>query len=292
MERMDRDAGRRSLRSAKGPPLAEQLNPLVLVRAIVRERELLRQFTRREIEGRYRGSFLGLLWSFVTPVVLLAIYTFVFGVVFKARWPQGVTGDLKEFALVIFCGLTVFNLFAEPVTRAAGLVIAHPGFVKKVVFPLEILPVAAVGAALFHGLVSLAVLLAASVLVGPGIPPTALLLPVVILPALLLALGLAWFLAALGVFIRDVGQTVSLVVQVLVFLTPVFYPIEAVPPELRALIRLNPLASAVEGARSVLIWGHAPAWGAWAAALAAGAVVAQAGFAFFQLVRRGFGDVV
>lgn len=278
--------------SGQVPRLWVYLSPYALVCNLWRYRALIWQFTRREVEGRYRGSFLGLLWSFINPLVLLLIYTFVFGVVFKSRWQNSRTGGLGEFALVLFCGLTAFSIFSECVHRAAHVIVQVPNYVKKVVFPLEILPVSLLGAALFHALVSLGILIVANVVLTQALPWTLVLLPVVLLPLVCLCLGLAWFLASLGVFIRDIGYTVTLVVQVLFFTTPIFYSIESIPLSVRVFIRLNPLASIVENVRRVVLWGQVPDWAGllvWGVITLVGM---QLGYAWFMRTKRAFADVL
>src|SRR5574338_1732515 len=230
------------------------ISPKDMILSVWRNRRLIQSLVRREVVGRYRGSVMGLLWSFFNPVFMLLVYTFVFSVVFKARW--NVANDSKtEFALVLFAGLIVFSLFTECVNRAPGLILANVNYVKKVVFPLEILPVVSLGSTLFHALISLGVWLAAY-LVLFGIPPvTALLLPLVILPLLLFILGLSWALASLGVYLRDVSQVIGVITTVLMFLSPVFYPANALPAEYRHMLYLNPLTPVIEQARGVLDWG-------------------------------------
>jgi lipopolysaccharide transport system permease protein len=278
--------------TSQADSVTQHLNPLALLRNLWRNRNLIRQFTRREIEGRYKGSFLGLFWSFVNPLFMLLVYTFVFGVVFKARWPNAKTDNLSEFAITLFSGLIAFNIFSECVGRAAGMIISVPNYVKKVVFPLEILPVSLLGAALFHALVSLSVLLAANLLITGGIRWTLLLVPVVLLPLIFLSLGLGWFLASLGVFIRDISYTVSLVVQVLFFVTPIFYSIESIPEPFQTIIRFNPLASIVENLRRVVIWGILPRWFGLALWLLMTGVVMILGYAWFMKTKKAFADVI
>jgi lipopolysaccharide transport system permease protein len=277
---------------SRADPLSRYLNPLSLFRHLWSHAGLISQFTRREVRGRYPGSFLGVLWSFVNPVVLLATYTFVFGMVFAVRWPQGRVGGLGEFALVLFCGLIVYNLFSECVGRAAGLVVAVPNYVKRVVFPLEILPVSVVGSALFHALMGLAVLLLFKLVLTGGIPATVVFLPLLAVPLVMVSLGLTWFLAGLGVFVRDVGYVVNLGLQVLLFATPIFYPLSEVGPRLRVILSLNPLAYVVENFRRVTLWGVLPDWdglGIWT--LVCG-VLMVLGYAWFMKTKRGFADVV
>jgi lipopolysaccharide transport system permease protein len=270
---------------------ARAFGPLGFVRNLWRHRELIAQFARREIEGRYRGSFLGVFWSLARPLFLLMVYTLVFGVIFRSTWPQG-RGGAGEFALIAFCGLAAFGLFAECVGRAPSLVTSVPSFVKKVVFPLEILPLAALGAALFHLLVSLALLLAAQLVLVGWIPWTALLLPLVTLPAVFVCLGAMWFLSSVGVFVRDLEQAIGLGVQLLFFLTPIVYPVEIVPERLRPLLLLNPMASVVENTRRVLLWGQLPDFAALAAWVGVTAIFMVLGYAWFVRTRRAFADVL
>lgn len=256
-----------------------------------RSRELLWALANREILGRYRGSVIGVLWSFFNPLLMLAVYTFVFGEVFKSPWGAG-SGSKSEFALVLFLGLIVFNLFAECVNRAPLLMSSNANYVKKVVFPLEILPGTLLLSALFHAAISLGVWLAAY-MVFFGVPHlTALYLPLILLPYLLFILGISWVLGSVGVYLRDLSQLITITTTILMFLSPIFYPIAAVPENYRFALYFNPLALVIEQVREVMFWGHAPDimkisiyW-----VLATGS--AWAGFFFFQKTRRGFADVL
>ena len=263
-----------------------------LIRDLWRNRQLTRQMIHRDIAGRYKGSALGLAWSFFNPVFMLAVYTFVFSEIFKARWGTGEDESKTQFAVVLFAGMIVHGLFAEVLNRAPGLILANVNYVKKVVFPLEILPVVSLGAALFHSLVSLGVLLAAFALFNGYVHWTAVLIPLVMLPLVVLTLGLAWMLASLGVFLRDVGQTIGIITTVLMFLSPVFYPVTAVPERFRPFIMANPLTFIIEQAREVLIWGHLPNWTGLGIYTLAATAVAWAGYAWFQKTRKGFADVL
>jgi lipopolysaccharide transport system permease protein len=273
-------------------PLTAEWGPGALFGTLLRHRALIRQFARREVEGRYRGSTLGLFWPVVSPVVQLVLYTFVFGVVFRARWPESPSSSLLDFALVLFCGFLAFSFFAECASRAVSLVLSVPNYVRKVVFPLEILPPALLASTLFHAGAGLGVLLLATAAVRGTLPPTVLLLPVVGLPLLLLSLGAAYFLASLGVFVRDLGFVVGLVVQVATFGTPIFYPPEAVPPAFRPLVVVNPLAAITDDFRRVLLWGRAPVWPRLLVWTALSAAVAVAGYAWFMKTKKAFADVM
>ncbi len=273
------------------PHAAQPTSLPALGRSLWRNHELIFQMTRREIIGRYKGSVMGLLWSFLHPVFMLTVYTVVFSVIFKSRW--GGTDDSKtQFAVVLFAGMIVLNLFSEVANRAPSLILANVNYVKKVIFPLEILPVIALGAALFHSLVSIGVLLAAFMLFNGYLPWTALFTPLVMLPLVVFTLGISWMLASLGVFMRDVGQTIGILTTVLMFLSPVFYPASAVPAALRPILLMNPLTFIIEQMREVLIWGHLPDFSGLLVYAGAALATAWAGFAWFQKTRKGFADVL
>ncbi|MHB8843595.1 MAG: ABC transporter permease [Nitrospirota bacterium] len=264
-----------------------------LGRSLWRNRDLITQLTRRDVIGRYKGSVMGLAWSFFNPIFMLSVYTFVFSGIFKGRWNSAGSEENKvNFAIVLFVGMIVHGLFAECVNRAPGLVLSNVNYVKKVIFPLEILPIIAMGSALFHMVVSLVVLLAAILLLGSSISWSILLFPLTIFPLLLVALGAAWFLAALGVYVRDVSQVTGMVTTVLMFLSPVFYPVSAVPERYRPWIMANPLTFIIDQSREVLIWGRLPNWGGLIVYMTAAFCVAWMGFAWFQKTRKGFADVL
>jgi len=249
--------------------------------------------TQREVIGRYRGSMLGLLWSFATPLLMLAIYTFVFGVVFKVRLNQVESSDDQlGFALYLFSGLIVFNLFSECISRAPGLILANVNYVKKVIFPLEILPWVALGAALFHAGTSLIVLLVCLLTFGHGISWNILWLPIILLPFLLLIMGLSWLLTSIGVFIRDVGQVVGMTLTVLLFMSPIFYPLSALPETIRNYLFLNPLTFIVEQIRAVVLLGQSPNWDCLAVYYIISFGIAWFGLLWFEKTRKGFADVM
>lgn len=263
-----------------------------LLTSVFRHRFLVSQMTKREIVGRYKGSVLGLFWSFVTPVILLTMYTLVFSVVFKARWGSGSSGSRSEFAIFLFVGMIVHGLFAEVLTRAPTLVLANVNLVKKIVFPLELLPVIAVGTSLFHAALSLLALAAAVMLLQGAVPWTWVFIPVVLLPLVLLALGIAWGLSSLGVFLRDVAHPIGLLMTLLLFASPVFYPVSALPQAAQPWVALNPLTFIIEQARMVLIVGSAPDAGGLFVYFAIAAAVAWLGYAWFQKTRKGFANVL
>jgi len=222
---------------------------------------------------------------------MLAVYTFVFGKVFNARWNGG--GDsTTEFALILFAGLIVFNLFAECFNRAPGLILANANYVKKVVFPLELLPWVIMGSALFHVAISLFVwFIAFTIFVGvPHI--TAFMLPLVLLPFIMLTMGFTWLLASLGVFLRDIGQIIGIVTTAIMFLSPLFFPVSAMPEAYQSLLYLNPLTLPIEQLRDILIWGKQPDWESLLNYSGISLFIACLGFALFQKTRKGFADVI
>jgi lipopolysaccharide transport system permease protein len=266
-------------------------SPVEMVASLWRNRELMKASAKREVLGRYRGSFLGILWSFFNPLLMLAVFTFVFSVIFQARWAGG-SGSKTEFALLLFAGLLVFNLFAECINRAPGLILSNANYVKRVVFPLETLPFVALLSGLFHALISLGVWLIAYMLFF-GIPHTTVFLfPLVLLPFCLFLLGISWALASLGVFLRDVSQFIGVLTTALLFLSPIFYPVTAFPEDYRYILYLNPLTAVVEQARDVLFWGKPPDFFTLGIYWVATSIIAWLGFAWFQKTRKGFADVL
>ncbi len=278
---------------AINPHASQPTSPLALCKSLWRNRQLIVQMTKRDVLGRYKGSAMGLAWSFFHPVLMLVVYTFVFSVIFKSRW-GGVGGDgsKTQFAVVLFVGMIVYSLFAEVLGRAPGLILSNINYVKKVVFPLEILPVIAMGAALFHSFISLSVLLTAFALFNGYLQWTAVFTPLVLLPLVIITMGLAWMLAAIGVFLRDVGQTIGIILTVMMFLSPIFFPVTALPERFRPFMMANPLTFIIEQAREVLIWGHTPDWIGLGAYTSAALMIVWAGFALFQKTRKGFADVL
>ena len=283
---------------AINPHAAQHTSLVSLIRSLWRNRQLIVQMTRREVVGRYKGSVMGLAWSFFNPIFMLMVYTFVFSVIFKSRWGGGGGGggggeeSKTQFAVLLFVGMIIHGLLAEVLNRSPSLILGNVNYVKKVIFPLEILPVISMGVALFHSLISLGVMLAAFALFNGYLQWTVIFTPLVLLPLVLLTLGMAWMLASLGVFLRDVGQFIGIVTMVLLFLSPVFYPVTALPEEFRPWLMANPLTFIIEQAREVLIWGHTPDWVSLGIYTLAATLVAWAGYAWFQKTRKGFADVL
>lgn len=249
---------------------------------------LLVQLIQRDVLTRYRGAMFGVLWMFLSPLLMLAIFAFVFGHIFQARWPQQPDG--MPFWLMLYSGLIIFNIFADGVARSPMAVRAYPSYVKKIIFPVAILPLVPVGAGLVHAVFNLSILVAALAWVGQ-LSAGVLLLPVLAVPVVLLATGLAWFFAAWGVFIKDMNQVVPLLVQMSLFLSPVLYPASAVPAFLRPVYELNPLGAVIEAARAAVI-GQPVDWLAWLVALAGGVFACVLGFLFFRNSRDEFADAL
>ncbi len=267
-------------------------DPRRLIRSLHRNRELIWQFLRLEILGRYRGSYLGITWALLTPLASLAVYTFVFTYIFNSRWPADpANAGLAGFAITLFTGMVAFNVFGESLLNSPFAIIRRPNYITKVVFPLEILPVTLVGAAVFHSFIGVAIITIALLLVGTSVPATILYLPVVYLPLVAFTLGISWTIAAFGVFLRDVGHMASVAVQLLFFLTPILYPVSALPERFRPWMRLNPLANMVEDFRRVILWGQAPEWPWYVLSLATSIAVMIAGYTCFMALRRAFADV-
>lgn len=262
-----------------------------MCRTLLGHRKLIARLSNREIVGRYRGSVMGLMWSFLTPLFMLTIYTFVFSVVFRARWGTG-EDSKTEFAVILFAGLIIHTLFADAINRAPKLILENVNYVKKVVFPVEILPVVQLVAAAFHALVSVFVLLTVSLLLNGTLPVTAVWFPLVVFPLLLLTLGFSWALASLGVYMRDIGQTIGLVTSAMLFLSPVFFPIQSLSPSMQSWMQLNPLTFIIEQSRAVLVRGNNPNWGGLLLYTLVATLVAWLGFAWFQKTRKGFADVL
>jgi lipopolysaccharide transport system permease protein len=279
--------------SAQKDGARQYANPIKMAQNLWAHRELIKQFTRREVLQKYKGTYLGIVWSFVTPLAMLAVYTFAFSVVLGARWQSGnQTGSHLEFALVLFAGLIVFNVFAETASAAPRLIISNRNYVTKVIFPLEILPIGKLGGSLTDSLLSILILLLGEIMFLQQFPWTIIFLPLVYLPLILLCLGIGWFVASLGVYIRDIGNMVSVIVRMLLFLTPIFYPITLVPEYIRFFIYLNPLTIIVENFRRVLLFNQPPDWGGFFAITVVTSIICILGYIWFVKSKKTFADVL
>jgi lipopolysaccharide transport system permease protein len=273
------------------PNAQHSITLLELLKSFIRNRSLIFQMTKREVIGRYRGSILGIAWSFFNPLIMLAVYTLVFSTVFQAKWGIG-SGSKTEFALILFIGMIIHSVLAESMNNSPSLMLRNVSYVKKVVFPLEILPWIVMGSTLFHALISLVVWSLFYIVVIHTYHWTMIFLPIVIVPLVLFSLGVSWMLASLGVYIRDIWQITGVLTTVLLFMSPVFYPASMLPEPYRTIIYINPLTFIIEQARNVLMWGYLPNWTGLFIAYVASILTAWLGFVWFQKTRKGFADVL
>lgn len=270
----------------------DSISPWAPVLCFWHNRNLIIELTKRDVIGRYRGSIFGLAWSFFNPLVMLSVYTFVFSIVFQAKW-QITTGTSNvDFALMIFAGMIVHTLFAECINKSPTIIISNVNFVKKVIFPIDILAWVAMGSAIFHFAISLLILVCAHLLFDGLFSWNALFLPVVIIPLILMTMGISWLLSSLGVYLRDIGQLTSVITTILMFLSPIFFPASAIPEKYNYFIALNPLTTFIEETRNILLFSNMPNWEAVAKSYAISAVVMYLGYVWFQKTRRGFADVL
>lgn len=266
--------------------------PAAMLGSFQRHRHLIWQMIRRDIAMRYRGSIMGVAWSFVTPILMLIVYTFVFAVVFKGHMGSGANESRVDFALNLFAGLTVFGFFSEVISHAPRQIVSNRNYVKRVVFPLEILSWVTLGSGLVRSMISLAILLLAQLIINQSLAWTVLLFPLVLLPLILVSLGITWFLAALGVYLRDIGQITEVFIRILMFMSAIFYPVSALPERIQPWLRLNPVLVTIEESRKVLLRGALPDWTWLGIAFVIGAAIAFGGFWWFQKTRKGFADVL
>jgi len=264
---------------------------LGLGRSLIAHHDLVLRLAGREVTQRFRGSMLGMVWAVLTPLLTAAVFTLVFTGIFPARWPRG-SGSGFDFALILLVGLAIYNLFAEVISRAPHFVVGNASYVTKVVFPLEILPAVAILSGLVNLGVSIGVVLVGHLLLHGTLSWTAVFLPVVLLPFLIFLLGAALLVAAVGVFIRDISLVIAPVISMMMFLTPIFFPLDAVPESWRFLVRLNPITSVVEQSRTVVLFGGMPDFsGLLLYAVCAMGILAFA-YYIFQRLRPGFADVL
>ncbi len=255
------------------------------------KKDLIFQLTKRDLLLRYKGSYLGIVWSVLNPLFMLVIYTYFFSFVLKSRWGQTETSTL-DFALVLFCGISTFNFFSEIITKAPSLILSNVNYVKKVVFPLEVLPIVSLCSAFVQFLISLVILCVGNLIINGFIAWTVIFLPLVILPLILLSLGLSLILSSLGVFFRDIQHILVVLVQALMFLSPIFYPISIIPEALRTIYYINPIGYVVEDMRNIFIWGNIPNWTWCIFGTIIGSAVFLLGYAWFKKTKGAFADVL
>ncbi|WP_079522856.1 MULTISPECIES: ABC transporter permease [Luteibacter] len=272
----------------KSPRLRALLNPFS---ALLWHRSLVWELSKRDVLGRYRGASFGLLWALISPFLVLGVYTFAFGFVMKNKWPQ-VEGGQTHFSIILFVALIVHGLFSECLTRSPSLVVSQPNFVKKVIFPLQILPWPMLLSALFHAFMNLMVFMLLRLFMEGTIAWTIIFFPVVILPLAMLSLGVAWALAALGVYLRDIGQITGVMSTALLFMSSAMIPLSSVPASYRGWFELNPLTFIIDQAREVCLWQHMPDWQGLGIYAVIALAVMYAGYGWFASTQRGFADVL
>ncbi|MFH1114444.1 MAG: ABC transporter permease [Pseudomonadota bacterium] len=278
--------------TSEPPPLREFLNPFRLLCYLMKHRELISLFAWREFEGKYKGTYLGLVWAFLSPLLSLAVYFFVFSIVLGTKFSSMEGAGRTDFALILFGGIVVYNIFAVSASKAPLSIAEQTSFVKKVVFPLEILPVAALCASLLNAVLGLSMLIPALLVFSPKISSTLYLFPLVLIPMAAFSLGVSWLLGSLGVFAKDLGQAMAILLQLLFFASPVLYPLSAVPESLQGFMRLNPLTTILENTRRTLVLGQGLEWAWWAVITVVSLVVMQLGYVWFMKTKRYFADVM
>lgn len=273
--------------------LPHWVNPWAPIQVGIQHRQLIQQLAWRRIESRYRGSVLGILWAFVDPILILAVYTFVFCVVFKAKWSGAVvTGNNAEFALFLFSGVMIYNIFSQCIAEAPTDMIRNRLFVTDMIFPIEVLTWASLLVALFNFTLSCLILVGFYFFVY-GLPPSSILwLPLILSPLLFATLGLSWFLSSLGVYIRDVAQVTGVFITMFLFMSPIFYSAASVPEELRPVYDLNPLVAILEMSKGALFHGQAPIAPVLILSILGSWLIMWAGFAWFETTKKGFADVL
>lgn len=264
---------------------------LMPLSALGKHRSLTYELAKRDVLGRYRGASFGLLWSLFTPFLLLLVYTLAFGYVFKSRWP-GAGDRVTDFAVILFVGLIVHGFFAECMTRAPNVIVGQPNFVKRIVFPLEVLSWVTVSSALFHTAMNVLVLLALNIVLRGEFHITSLLLPLVMAPLVILAVGVGWAFSAVGVFLRDIGQATGVVATAMLFLSSAIVPVHTLPENYQQVFRANPLTFIIDQSREVMIWGRLPDWSGLATYALVASMIALLAFLLFGKLRAEFADVL
>ena len=262
-----------------------------MIRTLYTNGYLLRQLVKKDIRQRYQGSVLGVLWSLIVPVLMLVIYTFIFSEVFQAKWNMDTT-DTYKFALMLFCGLSAFNLFGEVMNRSTTLIAVHANYVKKVIFPLEILPVVLVMSALFHAMISFCILIAARLALYHRLSPEIWQLAPALVPLVVMAVGVGLFIAAISVYLKDVGNVISVMVTVLMYISPVFFPLDAVPKDFRVVCEMNPMTYLIENLRNVTLYDRSLNWQLFGISGVAALVIYLIGYTVFMRTKEGFPDVI
>jgi lipopolysaccharide transport system permease protein len=263
-----------------------------MIRNLMQHKSLIFRFIHRNVLLRYRGSYLGSCWSLLRPLALLGIYAVVFGQIFESKMGVDPDESAFDFTLALFCGILLFQFFGECAGSAPLLIVTNVNYVKKVVFPLEILPIATVGAALIHMIVGFVPLFIALIWVDGGVPVTAFYFPVIVMPLVFLSMGICWLLSSMGVFVRDLNTVAPLLITILMFGSAIFYSLKSIPQSLLPYFQLNPIASIIDQARNAVLWGVSPSWPEYGVILFGSLFVMIFGYYFFMRTKKGFADVL
>lgn len=263
----------------------------VMISTLRKHSYLLKQLVKKDIKQRYQGSILGMLWSFIVPILMLVIYTFVFSEVFQAKWDID-TSDKYQFALVLFCGLSAFNMVSEVMNRATTLIVSNTNYVKKVIFPLEILPVVIMFSALFNCVISFSILIVAKIIIYKNISSTLYLIFFAMIPLIVLSVGLGLFISAVSVYLKDVGNVISVLVTVLMYMSPVFFSLSSVPENFRGICEVNPMTYIIENFRNVVLYGESLNWKYWGISCVVALAIYLFGKVVFMRAKEGFADVL
>ncbi len=262
-----------------------------MIKNLYKNNYLFRQLVKQDIKQRYQGSVLGMLWSFIVPILMLVIYTFVFSEVFQAKWDIA-TDDKYQFALVLFCGLSAFNMFGEVMNRSTALIASNANYVKKVIFPLEMLPMVTTFSALFNCIVSFLILIVAKLVIYHNVSPTLYQFFLAIIPLIIMSTGIGLLISALAVYLKDIANFISVLVTVLMYLSPVFFPLTAVPEDFRAICEANPMTYIIENFRNVVLYGKNLDWKFYGISCVVSLVIYWVGKTVFMRAKEGFADVL
>lgn len=262
-----------------------------MIKTIYNNNYLLRQLIKKDIEEKYKGSILGMLWSIIVPILMLCIYTFIFSEVFQAKWDIDTTNKY-QFALVLFCGLSAFNLVSEVMNRSTTLIASNVNYVKKVIFPLELFPVVITFSALFNCVISYLILIVAIYILNGMISPTLFLIIPAFIPLIILTIGLGLFISALSVYLKDVSNAIAVIVTMLMYLSPVFFPLSSVPDDFRGMCEVNPMTYIIENFRNVVLYGEKLNLKFFVISSLFAVVIYAIGYLTFMRTKEGFADVL
>ncbi len=270
------------------------ISPFSPWRTLQKNRYFFQQITARNIQNKFKGSYLGAIWLVILPLLMLTIYSFVFCVIFKNRW--GMVMESKDsklmYALMLFCGMAVYNIFSESVSGGVSSISDRVNFVKKITAPLELLPLASVASAAIISLLWFSILSCGVFFVLGTLPATIAYFPLLLLPVVLFSSGFAWLVASLGVYIRDLGQLIPILLQIFFFLTPIFYSQDMLPEPYRTMMNYNPLAIMIEHARMIFIRGKLPPENEILGLFILSYLIFELGYLWFMKTKRGFSDVL